>query len=103
MGYIICEIPKKNCNLRQENNTCRLNITCLPVIDRCDGTDSSEETGGRVCTKIDNGYCTAYYNPSSKWVADRHCPMATHYETESERKEKIRHGQQKSKRMKKEW
>ncbi len=98
MGYIICDIPKTNCNLREADNSCRLNIKCLPVIDRCEGTDSSEETGGRKCKKIDNGYCTAYYNPSSKWVADRHCPIASHYETEEQQKKKTRIGQQKSRK-----
>lgn len=100
MGYINCEIPKKNCNLREANNTCRLNIVCLPVIDRCKGTDDSAETAGRVCTRINNGYCTAYYNPESKWVADRHCSLASNYETEYQRKEKVRVGQQKQRRLK---
>jgi len=98
MDYITCDIPKEKCNLREADNICRLNVRCLPVVDRCKGADGSIETGSRECKRINNGYCLIYYNPASKWVADRHCPMATHYETEELQKAKIRIGQQKQKR-----
>ncbi len=98
MDYIKCTIPKRECNLRQKDGSCRLNAECLSIIDRCEGTDSSEETGGRKCEKIDNGYCASYYNPAAKWSGGKRCPMATHYETESEKKKRIRVGQQKQRK-----
>ena len=70
----------------------------MPVVDRCEGKDESEETSGRQCKKIINGFCSAYYKPESKWVADRHCPLATHYETVEEQARKKRVGQQKQRR-----
>ena len=98
MDYINCTIPKEKCALRGENGSCRLMIECLPVIDRCEGTDGSEETSGRKCEKINNGYCTAYYNPAAKWAGNKRCPMATHYETEEAKKKRIRVGQQKQRK-----
>ena len=98
MDYIKCTIPKEKCDLRVEGGSCKLMVECLPVVDRCEGTDSNEETSGRKCAKIDNGYCRVYYNPAAKWIGDRHCPMATHYETEEAKKKRIRVGQQKQRK-----
>lgn len=98
MDYINCTIPKEKCHLRKENGSCKLMVECLPVIDRCEGTDGSEETGGRRCEKIDNGYCASYYNPTAKWSGGKCCPMATHYETEKMKKQRKRVGQQKQRK-----
>ena len=89
MSYI-CDIPKKFCNLREKDGTCRLERPCLPIVDQCKG-----------CDKEENGYCKAYIAPAIRWAHGRECPMATHIEREDKKKkirEKIRVGQQKQRR-----
>lgn len=48
--------------------------TCQPVIDKCDGCESTQEwPTGR--------YCTRFAAPASKWI-DGLCNMATHVKLE---------------------
>jgi len=82
MGYI-CDIPKKFCNLREEDGSCRLKRPCLPIVEQCEG-----------CAKAENGYCQAYIAPAVKWAHERNCPAATHIKIERKKK-KGRIGQQK--------
>lgn len=85
MSYI-CDIPKKFCNLREKDGSCGLKRACLPIVEQCEG-----------CEKIENGYCKAYIYPAVKWSHGANCPMATHIETEEEKRKKLRIGQQKQK------
>lgn len=84
-----CDIPKKKCDLRKENGSCKLMVECLPIVEKCKG-----------CAKVENDYCVSYYNPKAKWVGERNCPLATHVETEAQKKKKIRVGQQKQRKYK---
>jgi len=63
-----------------------------PIIEQC---KKFEENG--PCKKIDGDYCTAYFDPHAKWK-NFPCNFATHVERSSERKEKVRLGQQKQKK-----
>jgi len=83
MGYI-CDIPKKFCNVRDENGECRLTSKCEPIVDQCNG-----------CKKIENGFCKLYMFPRAKWTLSKECPAATHLEIESKTQGKRRVGQQK--------
>jgi hypothetical protein len=85
MSYI-CDIPKKFCNLRAKDGACELKRPCLPIVEQCEG-----------CERIENGYCKAYTSPVVKWLHGVNCPMATHIETEEEKKNTLRIGQQKQK------
>ncbi len=87
MDYIKCTIPKEKCDLRKKNGSCKLRVVCQPIIEKCEG-----------CEKIDNGYCVTYMRPEVKWSNNRICPVATHIETEAQKKKKIRVGQQKHKK-----
>lgn len=85
MSYI-CDIPKVFCNLRDEDGSCRLKRSCLPVVEQCKG-----------CNKVENGYCQAYVAPAVKWAHKKTCPAATHIALE-DKKKKARVGQQKQKK-----
>lgn len=84
MSYI-CDIPKKFCNLREEDGSCRLSRPCLPIVEQCAG-----------CKRIENGYCRSYAAPNVKWSHGSRCPMFTDFKIEGEQK-KVRVGQQKHK------
>ena len=89
MNAIKCEIPKK-CVMRDSNGVCKLNIICLPIVDKC-----------VECGKIENDYCRIYPSPRAKWSAGRVCPSATHVKEDIPKIEsKRRFGQQKQKKKK---
>lgn len=89
----ICDVPKEHCNLRTEDNICRLGKRCEKVIDKC------LENGG--CIKIENGYCKAYVRPSVKWLGESPCPLASNIIKEkTSPSSKIRVGQQKQRKIK---
>lgn len=87
MRYPKCVIPKERCNLRDEEGRCRMGILCQEIVEECNG-----------CNRIDNGYCSAYINPSVKWKAGRQCPLASHLTTIIKDEGKRRVGQQKQKK-----
>jgi hypothetical protein len=89
MDYVECKIPKEFCNVRK-NGKCTLNIQCQKIIEQCEG-----------CDRVENGYCKAYINPTSKWVDGKICPMATHVEQSSKKDKKVRVGQQKQSKKRK--
>ena len=88
---MLCNIPKEYCNVRTKEGHCGLGVgyECQPVVEKC------KENGS--CEKIENGYCSVYIFPSTKWRAGD-CPAATNIEQQeltAKQKAKIRVGQQK--------
>ena len=57
-----------------------------PIINKCEG-----------CGRVDGNFCKAYLYPDKKWRLGN-CNFATHMKTETEKKGKIRIGQQKGKK-----
>lgn len=85
---VVCEIPKERCSVRTESGHCSLGkgYECQLVVEKCEG-----------CGKIENGYCSVYIFPETKWRAGN-CPAATHIEPEEltpQQQAKMRIGQQK--------
>jgi len=88
MLYPKCTIPKEICQQRDANGYCKMGILCMEIVEECEG-----------CSRIDNGYCSAYINPKAKWSAGKQCPLASHLEAKKvEVVGKIRSGQQKQKK-----
>ena len=72
-----CEILK-TCQQRSDEGMCKLSIMCLPIIDKCEG-----------CNRSENNYCKVCSAPEVKWRVNKTCPMATHIKAEVKEVKKI--------------
>jgi hypothetical protein len=65
-----------------------------PAVDAC----RDHPTDPCEYLEKDSDYCSAYAFPETRWRLGK-CPLATHLEIESKKKEKVRVGQQKQRRI----
>lgn len=73
------------------------------LIDRKPAIDACKDHPTTPCEYLEKGedemdFCSAYAFPETRWRLGK-CPLATHIETESQKKERIRVGQQKQRRI----